>query len=149
MLRASYLRSCFADRALWFDQFNWVQQLATLVTLVSSSILVLAKRTFSTNKPICKKHLVFGTEGLLKFLFSYQFIRVEFCENILSNDGVFFSRGPAENVEVNIEVFINFFMNCVIIIAYFFWRFLLLKGLHFRSCSILISTANIYRIISS
>ena len=116
--------------------------MATLVALITSRILVGAQRALSLNKAVGQEGVVCFAVRLDGCLFLQEAVLVEFCENVLSNVCLLGGGSATENVEANVEPFVDFCVQLVVLVAQLFRRALFLDGLGLGGSSVLVGAAN-------
>lgn len=142
MFRLSCDRGCAIELAAGFLQFERIEQVATLVALVSSSILVSAQRALSFDKAVGQEGVVCFAVRLSCFLLFQETVLVEFCENVLSDLGLLGCGSATENVETNVEPFVDLCVQLVVLVAELFRCALLLDSLGLGGSSILVGSAD-------
>jgi hypothetical protein len=134
--------SCAVKLAAGLLQLQRVEKMATLVALVSSCILVGAQRAFSLDEAIGQEGVVCFAVGLDGCLLLQEAVLVEFCEDVLSNVCLLGGGGATEDVEANVEPFVDLCMQFVVLVAQLFRCALLLDSLGLGGSSVLVGTAN-------
>ena len=137
-------RSLFADKAMIILHLSWiVEKLLALIALIAPCVFIPTEGTCTTNKSISQEKVAIFTIALghLLFLDSVFFLDVQ--ENVLTYLGMPFGWSPAKIVEVDIEPFVNFCVDFMIMVANLSWGLLFFQSLNLCGCTVLISTANI------
>lgn len=116
--------------------------MATLVALISSCILVAAQRALSLDETIGQEGVVCFAVRLNCCLFLQEAILVEFCEDVLSNVCLLGGGGTTEDVEANVEPFVNLCVQFVVLVAKLFRCALLFDSLGLGGSSVLVGAAN-------
>jgi hypothetical protein len=81
--------------------------MATLVALISSCILIRTQWALSLDKAIGQEGVVCFAVRLNGRLFLQEAILVEFCEDILGDFCLLVGGSATENVEANVEPFVD------------------------------------------
>ena len=131
------------ELAVGVDEIKWIQQMTTLVALVTTGVIIMASRALSLHISISQERAVRFTERLLCRLLREISVLIEPLENRLRNIGVFLRRGPAKVIESNLKPFVDFLVNLVVFGTQFLRRHLLFEGLCFCRSSVFISTTDI------
>jgi hypothetical protein len=134
--------SCAIKLAAGLLQLQRVEQMATLVALVSSCILVGAQRALSLDKAVGQEGVVCFAVRLDSCLFLQEAVVVEFCEDVLCNVCLLGGGSATENVEANVEPFVDFRVQLVVLVTKLFRCALFLDGLGLCGSSVLVGTAN-------
>ena len=124
MFRCSNNWRALTNFTSWVDQIDCIDEFATSIALVSSSILIIASFfwTLSKNKSISKWHLACFAILLLYFICISVTIFLTIQKDILS-DLCLLTRGCSTKViKIDIEPFIYLFMNFKEFITDFFTR---------------------------
>ena len=121
----------------------------TFVTLVSTSIVVVASRALSFHVAICQERSMGLTERLLRRLLGQIAILVQLLEDGLRNFGVLFCRGATEVIEANLKPLIHLLVDLVIFGAQLFRCHLLLQSFSLRRRSVFISTTDVQCLMST
>lgn len=116
--------------------------MATLVALISSCILVGAQRAFSLDEAIGQEGVVCFAVRLGGFLLLQEAVLVEFCENVLGNVCLLGGRSATEDIEANVEPFVDLCVQLVVFVAQLFRCALLLNSLGLGGSSVFVGTAN-------
>ena len=116
--------------------------MATLVALITSCVLVGAQRALSLNKAVGQEGVVCFAVRLDGCLFLQEAVLVEFCENVLSNVCLLGGGSATENVEANVEPFVDFCVEFVVLVAQLFGGALFLNSLGLGGSSVLVGTAD-------
>jgi hypothetical protein len=126
-----------------FELSGRVKELLTLITLVSSSILVFAKRANTSYKSICQKQITILAIALSHFLLFDSICLLDIQKYLLGNFCMPLSTRPSENIKTNVEPLVDISVDLIIVIADLLRSFFLFHGLYFSSCPIFISTADV------
>jgi len=116
--------------------------MATLVALISSCILVGAQWALSLDEAVGQEGVVCFAVRLSGLLFLQEAVLVEFREDVLGNVCLLGGGGAAEDVEANVEPFVDLCVELVILVAQLFRCALLLDGLGLGGSSVLVGAAN-------
>jgi hypothetical protein len=81
--------------------------MATLVALVSSCILIGTQWALSLDKAVGQEGVVCFTVRLDGCLFLQEAVLVELCEDVLGNFCLLVGGSATENVEANVEPFVD------------------------------------------
>jgi hypothetical protein len=114
-----------------------------MLALIASGVLIAARRTDSSNIPVCKESVAGSAKQLFYSMFLNESVFFEVKEHLLCYLCLLLSRGPTEMVKCNSEPGIDVAMYCMIIIAQFPGRLAFFLRSGFGSCTILIGSANI------
>lgn len=116
--------------------------MSTLVALIASCILISAQRALSLDKAVGQEGVVCFAVRLDRRLLFQEAVLVEFCEDVLSDLGLLRSGSAAENVEANVEPFVDLGVQLVVFVAQLFRSALLFDRLCFGGSSVLVGTAD-------
>lgn len=116
--------------------------MATLVALISSCILVGTQRAFSLDEAIGQEGVVCFAVRLGGFLFLQEAVLVEFCENVLGNVCLLGGGSATEDVEANVEPFVDLGVQLVVLVAQLFRCALFFDSLGLGGSSVLVGAAN-------
>jgi hypothetical protein len=116
--------------------------MATLVTLISSCILVGTQWALSLDKAIGQEGVVCFAVRLNGCLFLQEAVLVEFCEDVLGDFCLLVGGGATENVEANVEPFVDLSVQLVVLVAQLFGCALFLDSLGLGGSSVFVGTAN-------
>lgn len=133
---------CAIELAARFLQIQRIKKMSTLVALVSSCILVTAQRALSLDEAIGQERVVCFAVRLHCCLFLQEAVVVELCEDVLSNLGLLGGRSAAEDVEANVEPFVDLCVKLVVLVAKLLGCALFLDSLGLGGSSVLVSTAD-------
>lgn len=125
-----------------------VEEFLTFITLISSCVLITAKWTRTTNKPISQKEIAFFAVALGHLFFFNSVFLLDVQKDILTNLSVPFCGCSSKVVKSNIEPLINIWVDFMIIITNFSWSLFLFQSFNFGGRAILISTTNVQDIWS-
>jgi hypothetical protein len=104
------------------DQVKRIEEVTTLVTLVSTSIIVVTAGTLTLDITISQERTVLLTEGLLSGALAEEAVLMQALEDRLRDLGVLFCRCATEVVEADVEPFVHFLVNLVVLGAQVLWR---------------------------
>jgi hypothetical protein len=116
--------------------------------LIPSGFLRLAVWTSSFDKSIGQKSVTPIAEQLIKTLLLNEPILIAVQKYLLDDFFMLLSGGSSKEVKIDIEVLVDLLMDLVILITNLLRRALFLQSLGFSSSSILISTADVYRVVA-
>jgi hypothetical protein len=116
--------------------------MTALVALISSCILVGTQRAFSLDETIGQEGVVCFAVRLDGCLFLQEAVVVEFCEDVLSNVCLLGGGSATEDVEANVEPFVDLCVQFVVLVAKLFRCALLLDSLGLGGSSVLVGAAD-------
>lgn len=116
--------------------------MSTLIALVSSCILVGAQRALSLDEAVGQEGVVCFAVRLGCFLLFQETVLVKFCKDVLSDVGLLGGGSAAENVEANVEPFVDLCVQLVVLVAELFRCALLLDSLGLGGSSVLVGSAD-------
>ena len=131
-----------------FHLGGWVKQFLAFVTLVASSIGILAKRTSPSNEAIRQEKIAFFTITLSHLLLLDFPIFVYIQEYLLTNLSMPLSGGSSKVVKADIKPFVNSWVDLMIMVTNLFWCFFLLHCFYFGRRAVLIGPTNVEHIVS-
>ena len=133
---------CTVELAPRLDEIERVKQMATLVALVSSCVLVAAQRALALDETIGQKGLVLLTVRLNGGALLEEAVLVELGEDILGDFRLLVRRCPAKDVESDVEPLVDLGVQLVVFVAELFWGALLLYRLGLGRGSVLVGAAD-------
>lgn len=126
-----------------FELSGRVKKFLAFIALISSSILVSAKRANTSYKSICQKQVTILAIALSHLLLGYSICLLNIQEYLLSNFSMPLSTCPSENIKTNVKPLIDISVNLIIIITDLLRSFFLLHRFYFSGSPIFISTTDI------
>jgi Co/Zn/Cd efflux system component len=126
MFRLTTDRGGSVELAAGVDEVEGIEEVTTLVALVTACIVVVAAGAFTLNVTISQEGAVLLTEGLLGGALVKESIFMEALEDSLGDLGVVLGRGAAEVIESDVEPLVNLLVDLVILCAKLLRRDLLL-----------------------
>lgn len=143
MLRLAADRGGTVELAVGVDEIKGIQQVTTLVALVTTGVIVMASRALSLHVSISQERAVRFTKRLLCRLLREISVLIESLEDDLRNLGVLLCRSSAKVIEPNVKPIVDFFMNLVVFGTQLLGRHLLFEGLCLCRSSIFVGTADV------
>lgn len=141
------LWSRMARRALWLDKFRSVDKLAAAIALVTLCIIEVAHWAFSSDIPVSEESVALGAIELVDNFLERVASLVDIIEDVLSNLSVFGGGGAAECVEVAVEPLVDLLVDFEVLVANLARGLALLLGLSLSRCAILVSAADVNRVM--
>jgi hypothetical protein len=114
------------ELAAGVDEVEGIEEVTTLVALVSTGIVVVAAGAFTLNITISQERAVLLAERLLGGALAKESVVIEALEDGLGDLGVLLGRGAAEVIESDVEPLVNLLVDLVILCAKLLRRDLLL-----------------------
>lgn len=145
----------FKDRGILAHMAKIVLQLSgrikeflALITLISSGILILTEGASPSHKSVSQEKIALLAVALSHRLLLYSVLSLNAEENLLTYFRMPFGACPPEIIESNIKPFINLFMDCMIVVTYLLWSFLLFQCFDLCCCSVFVGSANVQNVLS-
>lgn len=135
-------RGCAIELAPGLLEVKRIKQVSTLVALIASCVLVATERALSLDEAVSQESLM----GLAVWLDSRSLLEeavlVELGEDVLCDLGLLVGGSPAEDVEANVEPFIDLCVQLVILVAELLWCALFLDSLGLGCRAVLVCSAD-------
>ena len=134
--------------AHWLLQLNRVVLFAAVLALVTSCWLVTAERTGAEQVAIGEEARTLLAEVLLDGLLRETVALMQAQEDVLGDLGMHFCAGASKDREIDIKPLINVRVDLVVLLAHLLWRHSVLQRFRLGRCPVLISPADVDRVVT-
>lgn len=138
-----------ANMAFGRNQIGRIQQFTAAVTLVTSSVIILAMGAGTQDESISQKSIACEAFGLLKSIFEGKALRVEGIEYALADFSLLRGTCLSPIIKIDVEPVVNLGVESVIEVTNLLGCLLFGKSLCFSGSTILVSTTNVDSIVAS
>ena len=142
MSRLSRYRRRTIELASGLLEIERVEKVSALVALVAPRVLVATERTLALDESVGQESLVLLAVRLDRRSLLKEAVLVKLGKDVLSDFRLLVGRGPAKDVEANVEPFVDLGVQLVVLVAQLFRCALFFDSLGLGGSSVLVGAAN-------